>query len=70
MYREIEAPYSGNLNLTYGFHATPELAIYLNIHHKRPSLRRYLSLPFSPFSFYFFSSLPHLPSALAAPIGL
>ncbi|KAF2182689.1 hypothetical protein K469DRAFT_231260 [Zopfia rhizophila CBS 207.26] len=70
MHREIEAPRSGNPNLAYGFRATPELAICLNVHHKRPSLRCHLSSPFSPFSLYSFPSLPRLPSALAAPIGL
>ncbi|KAF2176769.1 hypothetical protein K469DRAFT_396983 [Zopfia rhizophila CBS 207.26] len=70
MHREMEAPRSGNPSLAYGFRATPELAICLNVHHKRPSLRRHLSSPFSPFSLYSFPSVPRPPSAPAAPIGL
>ena len=41
----MDAPRSGNPGLAYGFRATPERAIRLDVHHKKPSLRRhFLSL--------------------------
>ena len=39
----MEAPRLGNPRLAYDFGATPQLAIFLNDHHKRPSFCRLLS---------------------------
>ena len=62
----MEAPHLGNPRLTYNFCATPQLAIFLNNHHKRPSFCRLLS----SILFNFFSLLYpffHLRSSSARP---
>ena len=65
----MEAPHLGNPRLTYNFCATPQLAIFLNNHHKRPSFCRLLSsilfnffsLLYPFFPLYFFSTHPSRP---------
>ena len=43
LHQEMDAPHLGNPRLAYDFCATPQLAIFLDDHHKRPSFRRLLS---------------------------
>src|ERR1700722_13694167 len=53
----MEASRLGNPRLTYDFCATPQLAIFLNDHHKRPSFCRLLSsilLNFFSLLYFFF----------------
>ena len=68
----METPRLGNPHLTYNFHTTPQLAIFLNNHHKRPSFCCLLSsILFNFFSllypFFPFSLCTLLPPILAAP---
>jgi hypothetical protein len=52
VHQEMDASYSGNPRLAYGFRATPDPAIDLNVHHKRPPLRRHFPSLSSSFSLY------------------
>ena len=65
----MEAPHLGNPRLTYNFYTTPQLAIFLNNHHKRPSfycllssiLFNFFSLLYPFFPLHSFSAHPSRP---------
>ena len=57
MHQDIDAPRLGNPRLAYGFRVTPEPAIGLDDHYKRPCLRRHFPSLSSSFSLYFHPSV-------------